>query len=108
MTTNPKDIERGCRMVWKHYTGKKALRTITIACEIELVDDSAELATSRDAWAEHIFSVMDAKQREKHAIHLCYVLGEDDAHTYLAKHIHHLEAALKAAGLWDEWKGGCE
>jgi hypothetical protein len=88
-------------MVWKHFTEG----------EMKLLDKccSGDLATSLDAWAEHIWPVMDRVAMKKHDNLLWRVsTNYGMVYPWKAEPLHHLEAALKAAGLWDEWKEGCE
>jgi hypothetical protein len=130
MKANKKDIERACQMVYEHFTGK-CWHIIGLLLCIECnktvwdgIKKNPPLATSLDAWAEHIWPVMpnDYDFQEIYFSSLCDQRGhvfpyyEDGTNSIdefgmmllSCKPLHHLEAALRAANLYDEWKKGCE
>lgn len=63
------------------------------------------LATSLDAWAEHIWPMMTSMQIGLHWNELRNIINRQDeyAFTFELNPLHHLEAALKSLGLWEEF-----
>jgi hypothetical protein len=128
MKANKKDIERACQMVYEHFTGVheciyeyRGMRGAfsqweCVACgnKTSASHNLAEkpfnppLATPLDAWAEHIWPVMGVFPARSYNRHLEDITGEEEIFSWEARPLHHLEAALKAANLYDEWKKGCE
>lgn len=127
MTASKQGIERACEIVYEAITGKcwhrwtnpdtEAPEGLIIAkcskcshitggnsyAQLALAMMGPSLATSLDAWAKHIWPVMTDAQKAMYGYMLCEIIGDDDAQTYLATPLHHLETALRMLGKYDEW-----
>lgn len=105
-------------LVW--VKRKKDYDYICSKCKKLLSDfpNNPPLSTSLDAWAEHIWPVMTDEQWEIYIDIICQLSGssydsindgtisiEEYTQMFLLSPIkHHLEAALRALNLYDEWE----
>lgn len=117
---SPEALEIACRMIYEYFTGKcwhckfeegersKGLVWCT-KCGLNLGSEfgiNPPLAISLDAWAEHIWPVMNDAQRTKHHLKLKQVIcnAGQDKFRYEASALLHLETALEATGLYEQWE----
>lgn len=113
--------ELACSMVYEHITrkcwhiviGERGGVGGHVVCscgdvrnDIAHFSQNPPLATSLNAWTEHIWSVMDAVQRANHSMMLNKI-KTGSLYVWDSKPIHHLEAALRACELYEQWDKTC-